>query len=50
MSSYIAKLDRLEVKSSGAAAERIIAQLNYAARLSDANGGKFDKVIEKAVN
>jgi len=50
MSTYIAKLDRLEVKSSGAAAERIIAQLNYAARLSDANDGKFDKVIEEAVN
>lgn len=50
MASFISKLDTLEVKTSGGAAERIIAQLNFAARLSDANDGKFDKLIEKAVN
>ena len=50
MASYISKLDSLEVKTSGAAAERIIAQLNFAVRLSDANDGKFDKLIEEAVN
>ena len=50
MASYISKLDSLEVKTSGAAAERIIAQLNFAVRLSDANDGKFDKLIEETVN
>lgn len=50
MSSFIAKLDRLEVKTNGPAAERILAQLNFAARLSDANEGKFDHLIENAVN
>lgn len=50
MSSTIAKLDRLEVKSSGAVAERIIAQLNFATRLSQVNDGKFDALITDAVN
>ncbi|MEI6579728.1 MAG: glycoside hydrolase family 38 C-terminal domain-containing protein, partial [Eubacteriales bacterium] len=50
MASYISKLDSLEVKTNGYSAERIVAQLNYAARISDANNGEFDKLIEAAVN
>lgn len=50
MSSAFAKLDLLEVKCKGAAAERILAQLNFAARLSEAADGKFDVLVSDAVN
>jgi len=50
MSSYISKLNRLECKADGPAADRILAELNFAARLSDAADGKFDKLIARAVD
>ncbi|MBB6670887.1 glycoside hydrolase family 38 N-terminal domain-containing protein [Cohnella nanjingensis] len=51
MHAFVPKLQRLNRhKASGYWPERILTQLEYAYRLSKVNGGRFDSLLEEAVD
>jgi len=49
-SKKVTLLESLKKDAAGYWAERILSQMNYAVKLSNVNGGKFDNIIEKALD